>query len=155
MDGGASWTTKRLTWNAYDSTQTAIASDSSNHIYVVWADGTPMNREIFYKKSSDGGSTWTTRRLTWNSGASIRPAIAVDYNNRIHVVWPDITPGNFELYYKRSTDGGTNWTTNRLTWKSGEANYPAIAADSIGGIHLVWHDDTPGNFEIFYKKGQQ
>jgi hypothetical protein len=29
----------------------------------------------------------------------------------------------------------------------------AIAVDPSGNIHVVWYDDTPGDFEIYYKKG--
>jgi hypothetical protein len=154
-DGGTSWTKKRLTWIVEHSRHTAIAADSSNHIHLVWEDYSPGNSETFYKKSTDGGVTWTTKRLTWNAGASRNPALAIDSNQNIHVVWPDSTPGNLEIYYKKSTNGGANWTTDRLTWKSGESIYPAIAVDSGGDIHLVWEDDTPGNFEIYYKKGIQ
>jgi hypothetical protein len=27
-----------------------------------------------------------------------------------------------------------------------------IAVDSLGHLHVVWNDDTPGNREIYYKK---
>jgi hypothetical protein len=29
---------------------------------------------------------------------------------------------------------------------------PAVAVDA-GNIHLVWMDNSPGNFEVFYKRG--
>jgi hypothetical protein len=28
-----------------------------------------------------------------------------------------------------------------------------MAVDSGNAIHIVWEDDTPGNGEIYYKKG--
>ncbi len=44
---------------------------------------------------------WTAaKRLTWTSGWSHAPAMALDSGNAIHVVWPDDTPGNYEIYYK-------------------------------------------------------
>jgi len=47
-----------------------------------------------------------------------------------------------------------DWTSaKRLTWTSGHSLDPAIAIDSSGNLHIVWHDDTPGNYEIYYKKG--
>jgi len=34
-----------------------------------------------------------------------------------------------------------DWTpAKRLTWTSGISNYPAIAVDSSGNLHLVWAD---------------
>jgi hypothetical protein len=38
-----------------------------------------------------------TKRLTWNSGYSSRPAVGVD-SNGIHIVNHDWTPGNIEIY---------------------------------------------------------
>jgi len=96
-----------------------------------------------------------TKRLTWNSGSSGGPAIATDPSGNIHVVWSDKTPGNSEIYYKRSTDGGSTWqSTKRLTWNSGDSRRPVVATDSGGNIHVVWEDDSPGNLEIYYKKGK-
>jgi hypothetical protein len=38
--------------------------------------------------------TWTkTKRLTWNSGDSEVPAIAVDSADHIHLIWVDDTSG--------------------------------------------------------------
>jgi len=151
-DGGSSWTTKRLTWTSGDSANPAIAVDSANHLHVVWHDNTPGNFEIYYKKSTDGGSSWATKRLTWTSGPSFSSAIAVDSNNNPHVVWEDETSGNREIYLKRSTDGGVNWTTKRLTWTSGHSQVPYAAIDSQNRFHVVWYDDTTGNSEIYYKR---
>ena len=151
-DGGATWALQRLTWNSGSSNAAAIASDSNNHIHVVWQDDTPGNREIFYKQSTDGGATWTLQRLTWSSNTSAGPDIAIDSNNHIHVVWHDYTPGNYEIFYKKSTDGGATWTLTRLTWNSSLSYNPAVAVDSNNHIHVVYYDSMPGNSEIFYKK---
>jgi hypothetical protein len=143
---------KRLTFNSGGSSQPAITVDSNDHIHVVWSDNTLVNQELFYKKSTDGGATWTTKRLTFNSDGSYSPAVAVDTNDHIHVVWEVYGPGISEIFYKKSTDAGTSWTTKRLTWNPGYSSYPAIAIDSSNHIHVVWEDNTPGASEIYYKK---
>ena len=145
---------KRLTWNSGYSEYPAIAVDAINHLHVVWHDETPGNREIYYKKSTNGGATWVnSKRLTWNLGGTFAPAIAVGSGNTIHVVWSDKTPGNSEIYYKKSTNGGVTWgVTRRVTWTAGNSASPEIAVDSGGTIHIVWSDWTPGNTEIYYKR---
>jgi len=153
-DGGATWTTnKRLTTNA-GARYPSIAVNGPN-IYVVWYDDTPGNPEIYFKKSDDGGATWTTnKRLTSNAGYSYVPAIAVDGSN-ICVVWEDYTPGNYEIYFKKSDDGGATWATNRrLTNNAGDSQYPAIAVDG-SNIYVVWQNfiPTPANYEIYFTKG--
>jgi hypothetical protein len=151
--GGASWTSKRLTWNSEDSLRPSITVDSYDHIHVVWHDFvTPTNGEIFYKRSTDGGSSWLKKRLTWNSGSSHSSVIASDSNNYLHVAWSDYTPGNAEIFYKRSTDGGTNWFTMRMTFNSGRSLAPYLTVSPYNDVYLVWEDETPGNFEIYYRK---
>lgn len=154
-NGGTTWTTKRLTYNSGFSSLPAIAVDSSDNIQIAWEDSTPGNSEIFLKRSTDGGVSWSgIKRLTWNVGESYEPEIAVDSNNAVHVVWYDATPGNNEIFHKRSTNGGVMWDgANRLTWDPDDSLRPAIAADSNDTVHVVWQDDTTGNNEIHYKKG--
>ena len=97
--------------------------------------------------------TWEkTKRLSWTLGGSYAPDSAVDTKNHIHVVWQDDTPGKDEIYYKKSTNGGTSWTTKRLTWTPDNSWWPAIAVDSNDYIHVVWQDYTQNNFEIFFKR---
>jgi hypothetical protein len=151
-NAGSTWTTKRLTWNAGESRTPAIATDTNNRIYIVWYDDTPGNSEIFLKKSTDEGKTWTTQRLTWTSDASATPSIAVDSNNFIHIVWHDYTPGNWDIYYKKSTNGGTSWTSKRLTWNLSDSEWPKVTTDSNNNIHVVWDEESPGNNEVFYKR---
>lgn len=154
-DGGTTWTTKRLTWYTNSSSTPSIASDSNNHIHVVWYEIASSSMEIIYKKSTNGGVSWTKKRLTWNNGDSYSPSIAVDSSNHIHVVWYDEAPGNYEIFHKMSTDGGSSWSTKRLSWTSGASYNPLIAIDSKDQIHLVWYDHSPGNYEIYYRKGIQ
>jgi hypothetical protein len=155
-DGGASWSTvRRLTWTAGSSISAVLAVAPSGALHVFWGDDTPGNDEIYAKRSTDGGDNWTAnQRLTWISGDSIRPAAAVDSSGNLHLFWADAIFGSYDIYYKKSTNGGATWSTiQRLTLNLGYSSYPAVAVDSFGLLHLVWHDTTPGNGEIFYKKG--
>jgi len=152
----AQWTpAKRITWNSGNAEYPAIAVDSLGALHVVWQDDTPGKAEIYYKRSEDGGPTWSAaKRLTWTSGDSYASSIAIDSHNGIHVVWYDDTTGNNEIYYKTSADGGTTWSaTKRITWTSGWSEGPAMAIDSDNTIHIVWDDYTqPGKYEILFKK---
>ena len=93
---------------------------------------------------------WITRAFSY----SFRPTIAADSAGNAHVAWQNgDSPTNFEIYYRKSTNGGSTWLTNqRLSWNSGGSKDPLIAVDSSSNLHVVWGDDTPGNYEIYYKK---
>ena len=70
----------------------------------------------------------------------------------MYVVWRDNTPGNYDILYRRSTDGGASFgRTVNLSNNDGHSDLPAIAA-SGSNVYVVWFDNTPGNFEIFLRK---
>jgi hypothetical protein len=152
-DNGATWRkAKRLTNNGKTSIDPDIAVSGGN-IHVTWSDYSPGNADIFYKGSKDNGATWGKRiRLTKNAGESATPAVAV-LSKTVYVVWDDDTPGNVELYYKWSADGGAIWRKQtRLTRNAGGSRAPDVALWG-GNIHIVWSDSTLGNTDIYYKRG--
>jgi hypothetical protein len=152
-DGGFTWSTPVNASNtAGNSVEPAIAVDAGT-IYLAWADDTPGNREVLYSKSIDGGGTWSASvNVSNNSGVSQFPSIAIDSSNNLHVVWMDNTPGNMEIFYSNSTDGGTTWSAAvNASNSTGESSIPVISIGA-GTIYLAWYDDTPANSEIFYSK---
>ena len=157
-DGGTTWgTAKRLTWTSAGSFAPAIAMGTSGQVHVAWSDDAPGNDEIYYRRSTDGGATWSAaRRLTWTTGGSFVPTIAVDSSDQVHIAWHDDTSGDNEIYYKMSTDGGTTWSAAiRLAKLTGQSEYPAMAIDTGDIIHVVWQDDTDGGLpEIYYSNNK-
>ena len=144
-DEGATWTAnKRLTWNSGNSLQpawppTPLANSTSFGTIRLLEMRRSITRRVL-----DGGTTWTpNKRLTWNSGSSSRPAVAVD-SNGVHIVYHDWTPGNAEIYYKYSPDGGETWAASkRLTHSADSSGNPGIGTDPSGNLHVVWNDATP------------
>ena len=95
------------------------------------------------------GATWTQKRVTYNKGQSMTPAIAVNGPN-VYVVWSDNTPGDSEIFFQKSTTGGvTGRPVKGLTSNTGDSEFPDIAVDGTN-VYVVWSDDTPGNHEIFF-----
>ena len=146
----------RLTYNGSSNLSFNNAwnvASSGNTVHVIWFDSRDGNREIYYKRSSDGGISWgQDTRLTNNSADSYESSICVS-GLLVHVVWEDNRDGNYEIYYKRSTDGGINWGLDtRLTNNSSVSENPSVAASGLN-VHVVWEDarDNFNNMEIYYK----
>lgn len=125
---------------------------SGNIVHVVWHDDRNGGYEIYYKRSADGGSTWEAdKRLTNAALFSGYPSLAVN-ENTLHVTWYDQRDGNYEIYYKRSADGGITWEPDmRLTGNPAVSYSPSIAVNG-NVVHLVWYDTSDGNEEIYYKR---
>lgn len=151
-DNGDTWTADtRLTNNSGKSWHPSVTVNGSV-VQIVWHDDTPGNNEIFYKRSDDGGNTWTTDlQLSNTAGSSNLPGIAVS-GSVVHVCWYDSTAGNWEIYYKRSTDGGTSWGADtRLTNNTASSLYATIAV-SGSTVHIAWTDNRNGPLSILYKR---
>ena len=151
-DGGISWEADTRLTNASDYSEYPSVSVSGSVVHVVWADNRDGNLEIYYKHSTDGGSSWETdTRLTSNSAVSKYSSVSV-FGSVVHVVWNDYRDVNAEIYYKRSTDGGVSWGEDtRLTNASDVSANPSVAV-SGSIVHVVWNDNRDGNSEIYYKR---
>jgi hypothetical protein len=151
-DGGISWSgDRRLTNNSAGSQDATIAVYYWD-VHVVWADDRDGNYEIYYKHSTNEGVSWgPDTRLTNNSGNSWSPSVTVS-GSVVHVVWVDYRDGNYEIYYKRSPDGGISWGADtRLTNNTARSEVPSVTA-SGSVVHVVWGDGRDGNFNIYYKR---
>jgi len=152
-DGGLIWgTPSQISYAGGFSSSPSIAAQESD-VHIAWQDTRFgwYNNEIFYRHSSDDGVTWGNEsRLTEDTTFSNTPSIGVDANY-VHVVWEEMRDGNFEIYYKRSTDYGQTWGQDtRLTDDTGESHSPSIAV-SGSNVHIVWMENRDGNEEIYYK----
>jgi len=135
---------------AYNNAK-SISSDG-NTLHTVWTDGRDGNLEIYYKRSANAGVNWNADvRLTNNTGSSYYPAIHVG-GNTIMVTWTDNRDGNYEIYFKKSEDGGSTWSTDtRLTNNASLSDYPSIDA-SGSTVVISWQDNRDGNYEVYSKR---
>lgn len=133
----------------------SIAADEAGRVHLVWreqdADGTIIN----YKRSPDGGVSWSPAiRLGSAPGSaeSGNPGIAVS-GNAVHVAWwremPQSPP---QIWYKHSPDGGITWETERaITNSPSPAAFCSLAAWG-SSVHLVYVDQRDGNAEVYYTR---
>jgi hypothetical protein len=118
-------------------------------VHVAWHDSTAGNWEIYYKRSTDGGSSWgADTRLTNNSASSQLPTLAVS-GSIVHIAWMD----DSNTYYKRSTNGGSTWGADtRLSMKKNDNDGAPSLAVNGKTVHLVFNGYRLKNgLDIIYR----
>ena len=151
-DAGTTWTADvPLTATPGLSMWPSVAvADGSVH--VVWFDDRDGNQEIYYKRSTDGGANWgEDKRLTTADFYSEYPVVAAS-GSVVHVAWSDNRDGNYEAYYKRSTDTGATWEPD-VRMSQAAQNSTAMSLTASGSrVHLFWADNREWYWpEIFHR----
>jgi hypothetical protein len=160
--GAGDMHTYRLTsgsyWNGLpDIAFSTAASPNDQYVYIVYNTLWPGNREIMYKRLTlwgQPGFTTYTARLTYSATDSYCNSLAFDGAlNNIHITYHDDWPGNNDVMYRKLTSlGGAGFTGQRISWGPGDSINAAVA-DSGNWAHIVWSDDSSGNYEIYWKYG--
>src|SRR5918996_4526525 len=143
------------TANSY-SPDLAVSEDenlvSNDSVYVVWTDNSTGNGDIYFKRSADNGTSFSsTQNLSNNPGNSTAAQIAV-YQDNVYVVWEDATTGNGDLYFKKSVDNGTSF--GDIENLSNNTSFSGSFHMAISGsnVYVVWTDNATGNGDIYFKR---
>jgi len=152
---GTKWSTqKKITDSGDNQTNPAIAVDNSapTNAYVVWEDDRNGNSDIYAASSGNDFLTGTVWAITSEQSEQSEPAIAVDANNTVYVVWTDEREGSKDIYGASSGNGP--WTNLAVVSDAGNTynqSSPAIAIEDTGSrLHLLWADDSGEDYDIFY-----
>ncbi|HZV68551.1 MAG TPA: exo-alpha-sialidase [Saprospiraceae bacterium] len=148
--------TKGLSWE--DDVQLSVSfvyatspsiATNGNEVHVVWMDHRDNKNEIYYKRSLDNGATWGPDiRLTDEVGEPSHPSLAIN-DQTLHLVWQVSDHKADEIFYKKSTDGGSTWLPEvRVSNALSNAINPSIAV-SGNFIHVVW--SKAGGSGIYYR----
>jgi hypothetical protein len=118
-DNGNNWSPAVNITNNAGNSNTPCLYAFMNDVYFVWADNTNLaSSDIFFKMSSDGGTTWDEMiNLSNNPESSSRPRIcfAAGVPTMFHfsftIVWYDYSTGDAEILARR----GSLYTPVELT----------------------------------------
>ena len=103
-------------------------SSSGNNVYVVWqGQSATGNQDIFLRKSSDYGTSFSAaENISNDPGGSGNPDI-VTVGNDTHVTWEGTTPGNNFVFYTKSDNGSDFGTPQKLGGNQGISYSPEIS----------------------------
>ncbi len=141
-DLGLTWDADIRLTNHPGESYDPVISASGRYIHVCWWDQRHNDPgEIYYKRSTDKGITWeAVNRLTQDTGTSISPSMTIS-GSIVHIAYSRLSAeGNYEIFYKRSTDKGFTWeASERLTNTAYYSINPKII--SIGNnVKVFWED---------------
>lgn len=160
-DGGATfeshWQMSRLDGVSVGSPVLSVAPNGD--VYLAYEDAHISPAAITFLRSTDGGATWSSPKtvatftplsiLTGGSSvaADSYPAMAVDGKGVLHIAWAAPSSSTridrSDIFYSRSTDRGTSFSTPRKVNDDATATtqaFPAIAATSDGYVGITWSD---------------
>jgi len=124
----------------------------SDTVYLIWSsDG----NTIFSASTDNGAHFGNAKKISQAQGITDPQQISSSGNAvRIVLVNDPQLPGEKSdiLFRASGNEGDSFGSIKNLSNNDGESENPQIIS-SGGNIYVVWQDDTPGNFDIFFKKG--
>lgn len=135
--------------------KTALVAGANGSVFAAWRHVYAGNiRDIAFMQSRDGGKTFGPAVRISEDGWQLDgcpddgPAMVVDRNNVVHIVWPTVIGGaNPEgaLFYTSSRDGRTFTQRQRIPTLGGpKPSHPQIAIDGAGQLYVAWDEVRAG-----------
>ncbi len=142
----------------------AVDSDDEGNIHIVWSRNT---QHLYYTMLDARASTIIDATQISNPGAhrSWHPDMAVDDDGKVHITWTN-TAGQHAIMYTlldpslddqdgSPSDDSTISVVDDyvVSQRNQDRDWPAIALDSLGSVHIVW-EDAYEQLQKFYNQPQ-
>ena len=145
-------------WLVYSPSLAAFGTE----VHLAWQDAgdhdgdDEADYDILYTMSNDQGGNWSAPQVVsdgTSDEASILPALALAGTD-LYVVWADNGSydgdgtDDFDILQRTTTDDGDTWSNIRvISTSAGEADQPAVAADTSDEVNVVWQEFSNLNSE--------
>lgn len=158
-----SWSSKvDITDSSTENFVPGIAIDENDDIHLVWYgyDSSVVNSgelQIRYVEVSNDGTVGTITPLTDQASDQLDPAIAVDSNGDLHVVWYGLWGGSGttadSIQYIKQTSGswGSAEIVSSYSSPAQGLFQPAITIDNDGNPHVIYNNYTSSQYEHTWK----
>jgi hypothetical protein len=132
--------------------KTAMATGPKGEIYAAWRHVFAGNmRDMGFTVSRDGGKTFAPLTRVNQDGWSIQgcpddgPAMAVDAQGTVHLIWPTVRNEMGVLLYATSKDGVAFTAPVPVpTLGSPKPSHPQITIDNAGKVFVAWDEVRGG-----------
>ncbi len=138
---------------SYATMDPSVVTDINGDIHLVWKDSEPGNREILYKKCTDGVWDVNYINISNTAEASAHPIISTDYLGNLHVFWAEKI-GNvyYEIAYKKYDLELETWSdiTNISNTASVESEYPNAPANINNSVSVIWTEGDNSPYSVMH-----
>ena len=107
--------------SSMDATATNNArhvAKSKNYFHQVIMSG----RNVFYRRSNDGGSTWDEAMQVTTNGSNFRPCLVATQSDGVGITWQRLSGSTYEIWQSTSPDEGVNWSTPQVLPQAGSVS---------------------------------
>ncbi|MFO7526662.1 MAG: T9SS type A sorting domain-containing protein, partial [Ignavibacteriaceae bacterium] len=121
-------------------------------LYAVWEERPNNNYEIYFSKYSIINNTWTAPQNISNTATTSRWVQLQADGQDLYCAWIETTTYPLsDIYFTKSTDGGTNWTNPvNITNDDRPQNRICMTLNSAGKIYIASDDIITFNFDEIY-----
>ena len=143
-DGNSFGERIQLSDNIGFSEHPQMASENNN-VYVVWADDTNVNKQIYFKKSNNGGNSFGEQMLLSDSNSNAFNQEISSFGDNVYVVWLEKVPyGPYRIMLASSNDGANTFHKPiTLSENAVAQTFPKISSFD-GHVYVVWNvEDQP------------
>jgi len=151
-----------ITWSDYEVRLTsyldfdgipAVLETNDRTLWIFWSRKTVDRYNLFYTTSANEGASWSQEtQLTVDHSADTGVSVCQASDGTIWVVWASDRGGNYDLYYKTSSDLGASWSNDtQLTFYSGRDLKPVVRQMSDASVWVLWSSDRSGGYDLYLK----
>ena len=143
-DGNSFGERIQLSDNIGFSEHPQMASENDN-VYVVWAYDTNVNKQIYFKKSNNGGNSFGEQMLLSDGNSNAFNQEISSFGDNVYVVWLEKVPyGPYRLMLASSNDGANTFHKPiTLSENAVAQTFPKISSFD-GHVYVAWNvEDLP------------
>ncbi len=157
-NSSGAWVTTAISTDPADEYRPAIALDGSGQAHVAYFAGFPPNLDIYH--ATNAGGAWSTEAVgntsmpaTWN----LHLGLALDGAGRAYIAYHTYDGADYEVNIRhqqsaRGTAPLGGWATLIVTDNAVQDEYPSIAVDGSGAIHVAYqsYDAAAFTYDVWY-----
>jgi hypothetical protein len=152
---GAVLSAVNISNNAGASRDPSLGLDGTTLI-AVWLDWTPGDPQVFIARAADTGATWGTPVNLSSTGGASSEYDWTFAGRYLYAIWTDTSPGNADIYFRRSVDGGATFKALvNLSMTPGTSSLSRVALSGGSYVYVAWQERgiyRGDSNEIYFKR---